>query len=564
MKKKNSKGSYLGYFREHIWKIIWMTLFTALATAGSLYSMELLSQIVESLEKESLTNVAANGFLLLAIYLATEICLFGSQRIWISIKFPVLKKIDWELARKLSNASIESVSNADSVEISEKMKSSEEYVNAIYSIFNQFWNIIAGVVAAGYCIYTSTWHIAVLIVIFFVAMIWVQKKWHKVIVKSREEYFQKKDYRSTLTVEILNGFTDAKSLGLLNGLKSHFTEAVDSQISSSANLSKMETLKSLIAHCMQYLYECLFIFLGIFLISSNQIAFSGFVRIFLFQKRVYVLSGAILETFGQVASINTSVNRMDSIRNYTEIKKDSWGQTELKNPKGDISLKNVSVTIGENSILDDISLDIPAGTFVGIVGESGSGKSTLLKTIGHAQSISSGQMHFDGIDSSELNESSYRNFVAYAPQMPYIFSLSIAENLKLTNPNVSEDRMRHALKMASAEKFAENLDYNNTKALSGGEQQRLALARIPLCGSKVILLDESTSALDNESQKAVMTTVRQAANDGHTMIMAAHRLNTLVNADMIIVLDKGRIIAKGTYHELLENNEYFRRLVSLG
>lgn len=564
MKKKNSKGSYLRYFREHIWKIILMTLFTAFATAGSLYSMELLSQIVESLEKESLTNVAANGFLLLAIYLATELCLFVSQRIWISIKFSVIKKMDWELARKVSNASVESVSSADSVEISEKMKSSEEYVNSIYTIFNQLWNIIAGLIAAGYCIYTSTWHIAVLITIFFVAMIWVQKKWHKVIVRSRNEYLQTKDHRSTLTVEILNGFVDAKSQGLFNGLRAHFSAAVDSQISSSTHLSKIETLKSLISHCMQYLYECMFIFLGIFLISSNQIAFSGFVRIFLFQKRVYVLSGAILETFGKIASMNTSVIRMDSIRNYTEIEKDSWGQTELRKPKGDISLKNVSVTIGNISILDDISFDIPAGTFVGLVGESGSGKSTLLKAIGHAQSICGGQILFDGIDSSKLTESSYRNFVAYAPQMPYIFNLSIAENLRLADPNASDHRLRQALKMASAEKFAENIDYTNTRALSGGEQQRLALARIPLCGSRVILLDESTSALDNEAQKAVMNTVRQAAKDGHTMIMAAHRLNTLVDADMIVVLDKGKIVAKGTYQELLATNEYFRRLVSLG
>lgn len=158
--------------------------------------------------------------------------------------------------------------------------------------------------------------------------------------------------------------------------------------------------------------------------------------------------------------------------------------------------------------------------------------------------------------------------IAFAPQTPFLFSLSIRENLLLSNPNASDDAIWDALEVCAAADFVRNkggLDVViSQKDLSGGEQQRLALARIGVRGAKIILMDESTSALDGQSQKTVIQTVKEAAKNGHTMILVAHRLSTLKDANMIVHLEDGKVLETGSFSELYEKSEKFRRLADLG
>ena len=235
---------------------------------------------------------------------------------------------------------------------------------------------------------------------------------------------------------------------------------------------------------------------------------------------------------------------------------------------GNISIRNLSAYRGDRKVLDNINLDIKPGQFIGIVGPSGGGKSTLLSVLSRQLTPSSGEIILDGANIWDLNEWSFHKAIKLAPQEPYLFSLSVRQNLLLANPEASDGALWDALKDCAADELVKakgGLDaVIDEHSLSGGEKQRLALSRLGVCGAKIVLLDESTSALDGNSQKIVLDTIRKAANNGHTMIMVAHRIATLKNSDSILIIEDGKLVESGTFDQLYTNSPKFRHLADLG
>jgi len=245
------------------------------------------------------------------------------------------------------------------------------------------------------------------------------------------------------------------------------------------------------------------------------------------------------------------------------LEKDEFGSQYLRDINGDLSITNVTVNIEDKNILKNVSVKIPANSFVGIVGTSGCGKSTLLKVLAHELIPDEAKIEIDGVDINELDNYSLHRAIRMAPQFPYFFNLSIKDNLKLVCPDASDEEIWHALKLANAIKFVKQLGgleviVSNT-CLSGGQKQKLALARIALRKAKILLLDEATSALDNISQSNILEVIHQAKSY-HSIIMVAHRISTIKDADMLIFMDDGKIIATGTYDELYQNSEKFQKL----
>lgn len=570
--KKNSKGNYYysGYFREHFFKLLGIFLLTGLATAGSLYGTEQFSLFIAKLQSATLENSWSYALRLLITSCFSGVCVFLAEILWIKVRFSVLKQLQWHLAKKISESSIESVTKTDSVELFQKVQSSEKFIDSIYAIISSFWNILAGILATIYCIYNSSWHILILFVGFFTCLLTIQSICNKYIYPAEQKYYKSNDNNATFFVNIIDGFTEAKSQGLLSELKMYFSQNINSKNFYGSKFWKIKNIQSLISTCFHGAYEFAFSAVGIFMITHNIISFNSFVKIFMYQRKVTGLSNSITALTHSFSSIKNAIERMNEIMQYTtSLTKETWGNTNIANPIGNISIENLSVKIGGTTLLDNISVDeIPRGSFVGLVGPSGSGKSTFLKTIGHAQEISSGTIFFDKHNSRNLTERSYQRYVTYAPQTTFIFPyLTIKQNLLLANPQATDAQIWKALEMVSAREFVEEkgLDYSEPHNLSGGQKQRLALARLILCCRRtpIILLDESTSALDNKSQADVMHTIEQAVRSGHTIFFAAHSIQTLKNADIILFFKDGQIIAKGTYSELLKNSPEFKSLVTL-
>lgn len=230
----------------------------------------------------------------------------------------------------------------------------------------------------------------------------------------------------------------------------------------------------------------------------------------------------------------------------------------LQVSKGTISFQQVDFGYhAERPILKQFNLQIPAGTKVAIVGSSGAGKSTLSRLLYRFYDINSGSIQIDGQDIRSVTLESLRRAIAIVPQDTVLFNTSIRENIAYGNPHASDEQIDRAIKMAHLENFINSLPQGDKTLVgerglkvSGGEKQRIAIARVLLKGSSILIFDEATSALDSNSEAAILDAMREVAS-GHTTLVIAHRLSTVVDADQIVVLDAGAVIEQGTHTQLL-------------
>lgn len=243
------------------------------------------------------------------------------------------------------------------------------------------------------------------------------------------------------------------------------------------------------------------------------------------------------------------------------------GHEELHNVQGNIQFNNIKFTYPEReSVLDDISFNIKAGETVGLVGSTGSGKTTITRLLMRFHDPLSGDLEIDGINIKDLKLSSLRSSISLVSQNTTLFPGTVRENIAYGNPDSNEEQIRYAAGIAEASFFIselpEDMDTNigeDGHKLSGGQRQRLAIARAVLKDAPILILDEATSNVDNETEAALQRSIEKISVDRTTLIIA-HRLSTIRNADRIIVLDSGSISEEGTHGELISNHGIYSRL----
>ena len=234
-----------------------------------------------------------------------------------------------------------------------------------------------------------------------------------------------------------------------------------------------------------------------------------------------------------------------------------------------ISLKNISFKYDNEYVLKDFSLEIPKGKTVALVGQSGSGKSTIANLIARFYDVNEGAITFDGIDIRDLKIHSLRDLIGIVSQDSILFNDSITNNLLIGKTSATEAEIKEAAKVANAydfiealpNKFQTNIGDMGGK-LSGGQKQRLSIARAILKNPPIMILDEATSALDTESEKLVQNALEKMMMN-RTSLVIAHRLSTIQNADIIVVMEKGKIIEQGNHASLMAKNGTYRKLVEM-
>ncbi|WDV46497.1 ABC transporter ATP-binding protein [Clostridiaceae bacterium M8S5] len=237
--------------------------------------------------------------------------------------------------------------------------------------------------------------------------------------------------------------------------------------------------------------------------------------------------------------------------------------------KHNIKFKNVKFAYDKNIVLDDVSVEMKEGTLTAVVGPSGSGKSTLLKLIARFYDPQVGTVTFGEVNQQEINPESLMKKISMVFQDVYLFQDTIKNNIRYGRENASQDEIELAAKQACCHDFIMKLPkgYDTMvgeggSTLSGGEKQRISIARAILKDSPVILLDEATSSLDPENELDMQKAINRLI-EGRTVIMIAHRLKTVVNADNIIVMERGKILEQGKHIELLSNKKLYKRLWDL-
>ncbi|MFW6412641.1 MAG: ABC transporter ATP-binding protein [Oceanicaulis sp.] len=305
---------------------------------------------------------------------------------------------------------------------------------------------------------------------------------------------------------------------------------------------------------------------------TNGAATAGDVT---FAITAFLMMAGYMRRFGEeVQNVQRGLDEIQDIAAYDRMAvqiADAPGAPDLRRGPGEIVFDRVRFTYGgqERPLYEDFSLRIPAGEKVALVGPTGSGKSTFVKLIQRLYDVDAGAILIDGQDVRAVTQASLRAAIALVPQDPALFHRTIAENIAYARPGASRGEIVEAAKRARAHDFIERLPegYETMVGergvkLSGGERQRVAIARAVLADAPILVFDEATSSLDNETEREVQLAMEDVTR-GRTSIVIAHRLSTIRDADRILVFENGRVVEQGGHDELAEADGVYARLAAL-
>ena len=362
-------------------------------------------------------------------------------------------------------------------------------------------------------------------------------------------------------VEVLTGIQTVKSQNVEMISRWTWQERYGKYINRSFEKTITGTVLSQTSQVLQKISQLLVLWVGASLVLSGDLTLGQLIAF-------RIISGYVTQPLLRLSSIWQTIQELrvsfERLADVIDTPQESDDQDKAKVPlppiDGAVSFDNLSFAFstGTAPVLNDVSLEVKSGTFVGIVGQSGSGKSTLMKLLPRLYSPNQGRILIDNYDIDKVELYSLRRQIGIVPQDPLLFSGNVNENIALTQPDASSEEIVMAAKVACAHDFIMELPAGYSTpvgergaSLSGGERQRIAIARTLLANPKLLVMDEATSALDYETERKVCDNLIQALHDC-TVFFITHRLSTVRRADLIVVMHQGAVVEKGTHEELMD------------
>lgn len=478
----------------------------------------------------------------------------------------LLYDIRYDIIQRLFKLKMKNFDEIPSGKFQERIKNDPEGIFSVFSVVQyNIFNIITEVFMLAYVMYLNI--IIGLIYILGIIIIYFYEKYaYEKYEKLEEESKIQREKSGTILNEILRGIRDIKLLGITNKVNKITSETLDKQskLDTKISISRMNIYNT--TEIVKDILIFIIIFLGIFLININKLTLTTFLIIFMYRNDIFSLVFSYTSLKEYLVKYKVAKNRIMELFDNKKFPIETYGNESIDNIKGEIEFKNVSFAYNKKEIIHNVSFKVNPLEDVALVGKSGSGKSTLFNLLTKSYDNYEGIITIDGVDIKKLNQKTLIDSISIISQNPYIFNLSIKDNLKLIDKNITDDDIINACKTARIHDFIETLpDKYNTLLgeggvnLSGGQKQRLAIARALLKQSKILLFDEATSSLDNITQDEIQTAIKSISKN-FTIITIAHRLSTIINSNKIYLLEEGNIIACGTHKELLKSNTYYKEL----
>ena len=559
----------LKYLKNDKLKIFLYVIFSILLNV-----LPLVISIVSAYTLDSLTSNKQLSFIffLVILYLSNvitwSICNVILELLYNKLENNFVKNGQVELYNKMLNLPAIAFEDMGVGELTNRLNNDlEKIISLLKKIVDLSSRLITAIVIFFYSFYISIYvgleFIALGIIMYILANIYYPK-----IKKVQEEISKESDKLSKIATEDINGIREIKALGIKNNASLRMKNLIYSINNKRNKISNDEHIYYGINNLAYFSFEfIIFLTVGL-LVFKGEIDIKIFLIIqSLIWKFEYVIEQ--LSDFGvSYNKVIISLKRIEEIINNYLYKDEHFGNKEINDEKIRINFDNVKFKYRkeEDYILKGLTMQLLPNKKIAIVGKSGQGKSTIFNLLMRYFDASTGKILINDINIKDLTEENLRKNISIIRQDPFLFNQSIIDNFKIVKNDATLEEIRNVCKKAYIDDYIMSLPkkYNTIIGegginLSGGQKQRIAIARTLLKNAKVILFDEATSALDNESQEYIKKTIDDLVTT-HTIIIVAHRLSTIIDSDIIYLIQNGKVVASGKHQSLMKKSAIYKKL----
>ncbi|MFM2386045.1 MAG: hypothetical protein RL660_802 [Bacteroidota bacterium] len=535
------------------------------------YFKYLLSDIVISHQNNKMYALGFICLLVLACIILKNFFLFCSRYILHPLRNGIIRKLRQDVFQKLLQLPIGFFTNERKGDVMARMTNDvKEFEDSIISVMDLMFSTPISILF--YLVFMFTLSVKLLIILLVllpIAGILIGRV-SKSLKKHSTDNSQRIGTLLSIIDETLGGLRIIKAFGAEKLMAGKYMQENNYLNRLNNRIAFRREMASPLSETLGILVLCVILCVGGYLVlHTKEIDASTFILFILVFTQLLDPLKKFSQIFYNIQKGSASLERINGILHATDTITEKIDAKPLPQFQKSIELKNVSFSYGKHAILHHIDLHIAKGSTIALVGSSGSGKSTLADLIPRFHDCTSGEVLIDGINVKDYKLADIRNQIGVVSQEPILFNDTIANNIALANTQANAQQIENAAKVANAHGFIANkaLGFEDNigdrgQKLSGGEKQRLTIARAVLKNPPILILDEATSSLDTESEKLVQDALTKVMQD-RTCIIIAHRLSTVQHANEIVVLDKGRIVERGTHTELLAKEGFYKKLVDM-
>ena len=571
MKKMNSFRILWQYIKEDKLKLFLYIFLVILTYLPVLFSAYFWGKALEYLILKDFKNF----LFYLIIWEGTYIILYTilqipKDKLYNNLELKFMKNVSIDLYKKIDNFPAKAFEDIGVGEFINRLYTDPDRVMELLAKLIKLLCKALVVIAIIILAFSISWILGLEIVIFGISMGFISTKFFPKIKNTQESIKKESDNYVKTATENITGIREIKSLGIKNNIEENILKQLTDLFNKNKKIRNYEVWYYGLNNLVYFLLQFIILLTAGYFFIKGHITYATFIMLEMYIWRIDEVVESISEFGVSYNKVTVSLKRIGEIVNNELYEDEKFGTKKIASIKGKIEFKDVKFKYSsdEDYTLNGLSLKIEPHKKVAIVGRSGNGKSTIFNLLLRYFDSTNGQILIDDIDIQDLTEKDLRKNISIIRQSPFLFNLSIIDNFQLVKPNITLKEIREYCKKAYIDDYIMSLpkQYDTIIGeggvnLSGGQKQRLAIARTLMLNTKIILFDEATSALDNESQEYIKKTIDSLVKN-HTVIIVAHRLSTIVDADIINVIDKGILESYGTHTELLKKSKVYQNLYS--
>jgi ATP-binding cassette subfamily B protein len=578
---KHNLKEYWGFLKKHkinFIPLLFVTLITQFLLLGNKYLFKKIIDegekfVSDVISKEIFINILIIiGIIFISITILRGVFKWISEHLNIILDCNLMKELKIKYFNHITSLSHKFHTSQKTGSLISRISRGERAIETITDVivFNSLPLIFNLIIVGFSLIYFS---IGSAITILIIAIVFISYSYflQKIQKKSKLIYNKTEDKEKAFINDIFTNIETIKFFGKERKIQNKFLETTDKTKSSLFKFWNYYRWFDTGQHLIIGIGAFFLIYFPIIKFLNNEITLGTLVFIYTVYGNI---TGPMFSFVHGMKEFYVSMADFESLFAYGKIKneiQDKKNAEKLEIKNGEIEFKNVSFNYGKKKAfsLDSLDLKIKKGEKIALVGHSGCGKTTIIKLLYRLYDTKEGDVFIDGKNLKNLKQESLRSELSIVPQECILFDDTIYNNIKFSNPNASAKEIKKAIKYSQLDKFIDNLEEKENVIvgergikLSGGEKQRISIARAILANKKILVLDEATSALDSQTEYLIQKALENLMKN-KTSILIAHRLSTIMNADRIIVMKNGKIIQQGKHLDLISQKGEYKKLWNL-